>query len=82
MTAEQKQFFLKLAEGYKEQVYGKLLELLPGRILRIDKSQIRSMSMEEVMQYMYIQGVAEALDSYDVGELLRAFSEADQAQRS
>lgn len=62
---------LLLADAYKEQIYTRLLELVPGRMARLDRSVFEGKSTEEILALVYMQGVAEALDAFDMDELLR-----------
>ena len=64
--------FLQLANAYKEQIYTKLLELVPDRLARLDESVPEGKTSEEVLALVYMQGAAEALDAFDMVELLRA----------
>ncbi len=68
--------FLTLADVYKTQVHTKLLELVPEHLGRLDHAVLESKTTEEVLALMYMQGVAEALDAFDMGELLRAVKRA------
>lgn len=60
---------LELADAYKEQIFTKLHELAPGRIARLDRSVFDDKGTEAVLALVYLQGVAEALDAFDVAEL-------------
>ncbi len=62
---------LTLADAYKEQIHAKLFELVPERITRIDSGVFDGKTTEEVLALMYMQGVTEALDAFDVSGLLR-----------
>ena len=63
---------LLLADAYKEQIYTKLLELVPSRLERLDPSVLAEKTFEEVLALVYMQGAAEALDAFDMTELLGA----------
>lgn len=63
---------LLLADAYKEQIFAKLHELVLGRVARLDRAVFEGKTTEEVLALIYMQGVAEALDGFDVAELLRA----------
>ncbi len=65
------QLFL-LADAYKEQIYTKLHELVPGRIARLERSVFEGKTTEEVLGLVYMQGVGEALDAFSMAELLNA----------
>ena len=65
--------FLTLADAYKTQIHTKLLELVPERLGRLDASVVEGKTTDEVLALIYMQGVAEALDAFDMDELLRAF---------
>lgn len=71
LTMENTQL-LSLANAYKEQIYTKLHELMPNRLARLDRSVFEGKTAEEVLALVYMQGVAEALDAFDLAELLRA----------
>lgn len=63
---------LLLADAYKEQIFSKLRELVPGRIARLDRDVFEGKTTEEVLELVYMQGVAEALDAFNMNELLEA----------
>ncbi len=63
---------LLLADAYKEQISTKLHELVLGRVARLDRSVFAGKTTEEVLALVYMQGVAETLDVFDVAELLKA----------
>ena len=63
---------LLLADAYKEQIYTKLLELVLSRLERLDPSVLAEKTFEEVLALVYMQGAAEALDAFDMTELLEA----------
>ncbi len=67
---------LLLTDAYKEQIYTKLLELVPDRLGRLDRSVFEGRTTEEVLALVYIEGVAEVLDAFDMDELLRAVARA------
>ncbi len=67
---------LLLTDAYKEQIYTKLLELVPDRLGRLDRSVFEGRTTEEVLALVYIEGVAEALDAFDMDEQLRAVARA------
>ncbi len=71
MCVNQDQLF-KLTDAYKESIYQKLLELLPERMANLDRAVFEGKSTEEVLALVYMQGVAEALDAFNMSELLRA----------
>lgn len=74
---------LKLAVVYKEQIFEKLAELSPGRIAKIDREALKGKTTEEVLELLYLQGVAEALDAFNVAELLQAVDrDADEPMES
>ena len=62
----------KLTDAYKESIYQKLLEQLPERMANLDRAVFEGKSTEEVLALVYMQGVTEALDAFDMSELLRA----------
>lgn len=62
---------MQIATAYKEQIYTKLLELIPERMASLDRSVFEGKTTEEVLTLTYMQGVGEALDAFDVNELLR-----------
>ena len=64
--------FLLLAEAYKEQIHAKLLKLVPDRLAQLDPNVFEGRTSEEVLALIYMQGVSEALDAFDMAELLRA----------
>lgn len=66
---------LTLSDAYKEQIFSKLSDLAPGRIAQIDRRELEGKTTEEVLILLYLQGVAEALDLFDMTELLRAAGE-------
>ena len=68
---------LKLADTYKEQIFSKLSELAPRRITQIDRHELEGKTTEEVLSLLYLQGVAEALDAFDLAELLHAAGDKD-----
>lgn len=61
-----------LADAYKEQIFEKLLALVPSRLERIDRVVFEDKTTEEVLALIYMQGVAEALDAFDIDELSEA----------
>ena len=61
-----------LADAYKEQIFEKLLKLVPSRLERLDRAVFEGKTTEEVLALIYMQGVAEALDAFDIDELLEA----------
>ena len=63
---------LLLADAYKEQTYTKLLELVPDRLKRLEPGVLEGKTFEEALALIYMQGVAEALDAFDMAELLEA----------
>jgi hypothetical protein len=69
---------LQTTTAYKERIYAKLLELLPERMARLDRGAFEGKTTEEVLALVYMQGVAEALDAFDMGELLRALKADDE----
>lgn len=66
------QAVLKLANSYKEQIFTKLRTTLPERMANLDRSVFEGKTTEEVLALVYMQGAAEALDAFDMTELLRA----------
>lgn len=70
---------LQTTTAYKEQIYTKLLELLPERMARLDRGAFEGKTTEEVLALVYMQGVAEALDAFEIGELLQASEAEDEA---
>lgn len=68
---------LLLADAYKEQIHTKLLELVPSRLERLDRGVFEGKTTEEVLALVYMQGVAEALDAFNMEELLRAIARAE-----
>ncbi len=73
--------FLTLADAYKTQIYTKLLELAPERLGRFDPTVLEGRTTEEVLALIYMQGVAEALDAFDVSELLRAVKPVAESRK-
>ncbi len=71
---------LTLADLYKTQIYTKLLELVPERLGRLDQAVLEGKPIEEALALIYMQGVAEALDAFDTGELLRAVKREPAAE--
>ncbi len=67
---------LLLTDAYKEQIYTKLLELVPDRLGQLDRGVFEGKTTEEVLALVYVQGAAEALDAFDMDELLRAVARA------
>ena len=63
---------LLLANAYKEQIREKLLKLVPDRLAQLDPGVFEGRTAEEVLALIYMQGVAEALDAFDIAELLQA----------
>ena len=63
---------LTLADLYKTQIYTTLLAPAPKRLGQLDRTVLEGKTTEEVLVLIYMQGVAEALDAFDVDELLRA----------
>ncbi len=72
LWAIDKAHLLILADAYKEQIYTRLHELVPGRMARLDRSAFEGKTTEEVLTLVYMQGVTESLDAFDVAELLNA----------
>lgn len=64
--------FLCLADLYKEQIYTKLQDLVPDRLGQLEPEVLIDRPTEEVLALIYMQGVAEALDAFDLAELWRA----------
>lgn len=65
---------LLLANAYKEQIYARLLEMVPKRLVTLDPDVLEGKTTEEMLTLVYMQGVAEALDAFDMAELLRAIA--------
>ncbi len=63
---------LLLANAYKKRIYERLLELVPERVAALDRSVFEVKATEEVLARVHMQGAAEALDAFDMSELLRA----------
>ena len=61
--------FLRLADLYKEQIYTKLQDLVPDRLGRLEPGVLTGKTTDEALALVYMQGVAEALDAFDVAEL-------------
>ena len=72
LRAKDKAHLLLLADAHKEQIFSKLHELVPGRMARLDRSVFEGKITEEVLALVYMRGVAEALDAFDMAELLKA----------
>ncbi len=72
---------LLLTDAYKEQIFSKLLELVPGRVARLDRSGFEDKTTEEVLALVYMQGIAEALDAFDMNELLRAIARENESPK-
>lgn len=66
-------------DAYKERIYQGLLELLPKRMARLDHGAFEGKTTEEVLALVYMQGVAEALDAFDLNEMLQALEDDDEA---
>lgn len=49
---------LLLTDAYKEQIFTKLHELVPGRVAQLDRGVFESKITEEVLALVYMQGVA------------------------
>jgi hypothetical protein len=71
--AEIAQLFL-VASRHKEEIFSKLHELVPERLARLDRTVFEGKTTEEVLALVYMQGVAEALDAFDMRELLRTIA--------
>jgi hypothetical protein len=63
---------LLLTDAYKEQIVTRLHELVSSRLAQLDRSVFENKTTEEVLALVYMQGVAEALDAFDMAELLKA----------
>ena len=63
---------LLLADAYKKRIHEKLLKLVPDRLAQLDPGVFEGRTFEEVLALIYMQGVAEALDAFDMTELLAA----------
>ncbi len=72
---------LLLTDTYKEQIFSKLRELVPGRMARLDRSGFKGKTTEEALELVYMQGVAEALDVFDMSELLRAIARESESSK-
>lgn len=72
MDMGERERLLRLSSGYKEQIYEKLVELFPKRLEGADLAEWQDKSTEELLRLAYVKGVAEALDGFDVEELLAA----------
>lgn len=70
----EKEQLLLLADAYKEQVFAKLLELVPRRVATLDPSVLEGKVTEEILALVYMQGVTEALNTFDMAELLKAIA--------
>ncbi len=77
-----KEHLLQLADVYKGQIFNKLHKLVSERMERLERSIFEGKTTEEILALIYIQGVAEALDAFDMNELLRAIARADTASES
>lgn len=66
-----------IVDAYKEQIFSKLYELVPSRLERLDRGVFEGKTTEEVLALVYMQGVAEALDAFNMEELLRAIARAE-----
>lgn len=64
-------------DAHKERIYQGLLDLLPERMARLDRSAFDGKTAEEVLALVYMQGVAEALDAFDLDEMLQALEPGD-----
>ncbi len=73
-----KEQLLLLADAYKEQVFAELLEMVPRRVATLDPSVLEDKATEEILALVYMQGVAEALDAFDMAELLRTIAREAQ----
>lgn len=71
-----------LARAYKEHIVHKLEAFLPQRLAQIDRASLQGLTGEEVMKQMYLQGVNEALEAFDVEELMRALEDGDGALKA
>lgn len=65
---------LTLASAYKEQIYARLLETVPKRLATLDLDVLEGKTTQEMLILVYMQGIAEALDAFDMAELLRAIA--------
>ncbi len=72
---------LLLTDVYKEQIFSGLRELVPGRVARLDRSGFEVKTTEEVLELVCMQGVAEALDAFDMSELLRAIARENESPK-
>lgn len=70
----EKEQLLLLADAYKEQVFAKLLELVPRRVATLDPSVLEGKVTEEILALVYMQGVTEALNTFNMAELLKAIA--------
>lgn len=69
-----KEQLLLLADAYKEQIFAKLREMVPRRVATLDPGVLEGKATEEILALVYMQGVAEALDAFDMAELLRTIA--------
>ncbi len=72
-----KEHLFQLTDAYKEQIFTKLYELVPSRMAKLDHDAFTDKTTEEVLVLTYMQGVGEALDAFDMSELLREVARAD-----
>ena len=70
-----KEHLLELADAYKAQIFTKLLELISSRLADWTTVPLRAKrTTEGVLALIYLQGSGEALDAFDIAELLREFA--------
>jgi hypothetical protein len=77
-----KEHLFRLADAYKVQIYTKLHALVPSRVAQLERSVFEDKMTEDVLALVYMQGVAEALDAFDMDELLREIALASNASES
>lgn len=75
MTDREKQDLIDVFDHYKEQIYGKLLELAAERVQGIAPERLEPPNLPETLALLYMQGVAEALDAVSPAEVVKAMTD-------
>ncbi len=57
------------------------MEFLLRRLAALEPDELEALEFDEVMARMYMQGVEEVLEAFDLGELSRALAEQRQGGR-
>lgn len=82
MSPVQKQQLIRHGNLYKERVYAALFEALMQRFAAVDWEALNDYSQEEILQMLYMQGVADALEALDLEALVRAVETAESALKA